>query len=167
MRGFLTVGLLCLGLAGCQTTGHRADPDATVKARFDPDAVAYIRRQGTGKIDGTVALTTSNGDVPAKGAALSLVPVGEYSKAVMVHLFQGRNAYFGKRPINKPDPRYGEYMRHAQADANGQYVFQDVPAGRYFVYATTTNKKDGNFMGLLEQVEVGDGQSVRVDLDGV
>ena len=171
MRSLLFLCLFgLLALAGCKTLGDRSgpvDPDATIKVPFDPAPVQHIASHGTAQVTGKVALTTSKGDVVAEGADLRLVPVAEYSQAVMKHLFQGRNAHFERRQIAKLDPRYSQYMRASRSDAEGRFVFKDVPAGEYFIYATGTNKKDGSFLGLMETVKIGDGEHLRVDLDGV
>ena len=166
----LRITFLVAMLAGCATDG----PDggvpknsAKISVPFNPGQVEYVNKPGTAEVSGVVALEGSSGPIVGSHAKVRLVPVADYSKAVMNFLFQGSKAYFHNRSIVNPDQRYPKYMRYGNCDPQGRFVLYGVPAGEYYVYATMANHDQGVFYAVMEPLTVVDGKKYTVELDGV
>ncbi|MFC7399689.1 carboxypeptidase regulatory-like domain-containing protein [Chelatococcus sp. GCM10030263] len=121
------------GLAACQT--------ATPTTTFDATAASRILKQGTGRVEGSLFLRSYRGRiVRGAGEEVELVPVTAYAEERMA-LIYGRDKY---RPVllvgrtTPPDPVYETYKRKTKADIKGNFAFDHVAPGDYFVVGSVT-----------------------------
>jgi hypothetical protein len=99
--------------------------------------------------------------IAGKDRDVELVPVTPYTQEMVdVELGQG---YFLSPSA---DPRFKKYARIVTANADGNFAFHQVPAGRYFVLGEVDryNAVFDNFEihWGLERITVGPGQTVHV-----
>ncbi len=143
--------------------GHSAD----VETAFNPNDAMYVKQPGSATVTGIVALKSDSGTLLGDFAQIRLVPVNDYSIAVMQHLFEGSKTYFSARTVRNIDRRYEHFMRLTKSDHEGRYTLNAVPAGQYFIYGAMAAPKEKVYFGVQERVTVADGQKYQVDLDGV
>lgn len=173
MRGFskiLAAGLLTL-LGGCAAADRAAqkvfaDPPNLIKVPFNPSAAQYVLKPGTATVRGRVGIILDGALFPGDSSPVHLIPVTEYSQAVMAYLFRGEKSYFTARPLENPDPRYKQYQRHTLTGADSTYTLLAVPPGDYFLYATVAHHNLGIYYAVQEHIIIAAGQNYTVDLDG-
>jgi hypothetical protein len=127
----------------------------------EADFAAY-RGPGTGTVSGRLAITVPDEGVRVgKGSSIELVPVTPYTQE-MVDVEIGDGLFLSP----SADSRFKKYDRITTADANGNFVFRQVPAGHYFVLGEA-DKYDAEFDVFniqwgVERVTVGNGEKVQV-----
>lgn len=111
-------------LAGCVV--QRVTP-------FDPSAYSPFAGTGSASITGQAFLKTNGGDVKfGAGNEILLTPVTPYTEEWY------EKAYLQHQNLSPADPREAEYIKSATADGSGNFEFQNIPAGDYFVRCTIT-----------------------------
>jgi hypothetical protein len=154
-------------LAGCLILLFAVTPCLTSCATdrrvpFNESDFAAYRGPGTGTVVGHLAVTDPDGKLHL-GAHfdVEMVPVTPYTQEMVeVELGQGQL-------LHPPaDPRFKKYARIVTADANGNFVFHQVPAGRYFVLGEVDwllpASEDYAVQWGLERIAVGNGQTVNI-----
>jgi hypothetical protein len=122
-RALCAVGLLTL-LAAC------APAPITLSNRFNPDEVAWSKQRGTAVVRGRDFLRTQVGEVrTCAGLPVTLVPRSAYSQEVTMRAYPTRTV------IANPDPAADEFIRRTTCDAQGNFVFHDLPAGEWYLGA--------------------------------
>jgi hypothetical protein len=83
---------------------------------------------GSGTVEGQVFMKTVGGDVKyGAGSEVILNPITSYSE-------QWYDASYNlHRPMSPADARQAQYLVTIQADGSGNFKFNNVPPGRYFV----------------------------------
>jgi hypothetical protein len=120
-RALCAVGLLTL-LAAC------APAPIILSNRFNPDEVAWSKQRGTAVVRGQDFLRTQGGEVrTCAGLPVTLVPRSAYSQEVTMRAYPTRTV------IANPDPAADEFIRRTTCDAQGNFVFRDLPAGEWYV----------------------------------
>ena len=160
--------LVFLVIAGCM--GRTIE--TTVP--FDPNEVAYINKSGSATIDGQAFLRQNGGGVvTCAGETVTLIPAGQYATQRMSQIFGdvkgGRiNAYQGANQDNI-DPRYLTMVRTTACDAEGDFVFNKVANGDYYVATRVVWSVPGSYVseggGLARRVSIRGGRSTRVLLN--
>lgn len=108
------------------------------------------------------------------GNKVNLIPYSDYSeeriRAIYGNSDFGYNpAFGGNRPIFTPDPReYYSTMRTAICDAEGDFEFNNIPDGKYFITSAIVWQVGENIFpqggALMGAVEAYDGADIRVIL---
>jgi hypothetical protein len=154
-----------LGLAACQTV--------TPTTTFNEAEASTILKDGTGAIEGSLFLRGYRGRiVRGAGEEVELIPVTAYSEE-RINIIYGRDKY---RPIlrvgrvARPDPLYDKYKRKTKADIKGNFAFEHVAPGDYFLTGSVTwPDPDKLFPGggfVYDRVTVKNNETVKVVLSG-
>lgn len=121
MKKLFYVFPLCV-LASC------ASP-YTMKNNFNPDEVKWSLQDGTAVIKGQGFLRTVGGDVKTcAGYPVKLVPYSSYTEEI-------HNAYLNGKltaGISNKDTNLFTYRKTTQCDAQGNFEFSNLPAGRWY-----------------------------------
>jgi hypothetical protein len=132
MRFVLALFVLLL-VCGC------ALPDVDIA--FDPKAAAFIHQRGKTTIKGEAFFRAENGRVVyAAGEWVYLIPATPYSDARFASFF-GDEKYLRATRLflfQEADPRYRDFMRATKADSGGNFQFDQVGPGRYYIWTTAT-----------------------------
>lgn len=108
-------------LAGC------AAPQP-MSAKFDPAEHAAFSKSGTGVIEGQAFLKTKGGDVKlAAGNVVSVFPATSYWRE-----WRDRSVIGGVE-LSGGDDRANQFVRETQADGEGRFRFDGLPAGSYIL----------------------------------
>ncbi len=133
MKKTVTCLVFALALAGCNTTSQQSPQIDT--APFDPKAAAYIKTQGTGRIEGHAFLRKPEGGVMmAAGEFVRLVPATPYARNRFAKLYNGGKFVAAHQIPQVPaDPTYTDYTRLVKAESSGRFAFDNVAPGQYFI----------------------------------
>lgn len=129
MPKIVTTVIALLFFVGCasqnQTTLKKVMPR---EATFQPSEYAMYEKKGEGKISGQAFLKTRGGDVKfAAGERVILNPVTSYST-------EWYTKYVKKGiQLEEPDPRAHNYTKLVTADGFGNFQFDELPPGEYYV----------------------------------
>ena len=147
-------------LAGCATT-----PQQPRTAKYDPAEYAKYAGAGTAKISGQAFAKTVGGDVKfAAGNRVWLYPV----TSMTTEWYQ--TAIVQGKPMQAGDQRMMEHSKMVLADGNGNFEFNRLPAGSYYVVSQVSwGVPTGYFVSqtgaaLHKKVHVSEGESLRVIL---
>lgn len=142
-------------LAGCAAPTHQ------VATPFRPADFDWSQAKGSASISGQAFLKTRGGDVKTcAGNSVALVPENAYTLELMTA------AKAGKDSRASWDSRYHAYRRTAICDAQGRFVFKDLPAGHWLLGTTVmweapstsylVNMQGG---GLSQSITLRDGEA--------
>lgn len=124
--------LAALATAGCQPQR------AASTVAFSAEEAAFIKKPGKGVITGHAFRTRSNGVVVnAAGEVIRLIPSTGFTRERFAQLYGNRKFLpVARYPVeDKPDPGYAEATRTVKSEANGRFIFQNVPPGSYYLTA--------------------------------
>ena len=139
MKKIFCCSLFFVLLTGCFTTTY------DVKSSFDIKAASYVNQKGNSLIEGQAFLNQKGGGVvTCAGKNVSLLPVTEFASERMMILYKnierGYLNYTAATMIQispEAPPEYYSTGRQARCDAQGNFKFKNLPAGKEF-YITTT-----------------------------
>lgn len=163
-----------LGLAALTTTAC-ATTTVPIAAPFDAQDAARIFEEGSNTITGSAVLRMRNGGAQTCAALpVLMVPATRYASERIAAIYgnsrRGYNpASFGRNPQFDPDvPDYARHTRQEICDAQGEFSFDQVADGSYFVIARVTWEIPGNYFleggNVMAFVEVSGGETERVIL---
>lgn len=174
MKKTLAALALAASLGACAT----AKPIA-LTTPYDRSDFAWAEARGTNSIRGSAVLRTVGGEVRSCGGyEANLIPDTPYSRERMSHLYGSTERGFQQVPnILTPqitfeqDPAdYQSVGRTSACDAQGEFEFNDLPDGPYFVVVPiiwsvptgyVTEMQGGR---LMKRIELSGGERERVVL---
>lgn len=165
---FRSIAIICMIasiLAACRTV--------SIESEFNPKEAAFINTQGKGRITGSAFLRQRGGGVvTAAGEEVWLIPATGYARERFSKIYQGRKMIpvLLSAKVENTDPRYLQLQRKTRADAKGEFSFDNLGPGRYFIMTRVTWQVPNAIIpeggSLYEEVEVKDGQVLNVVLAG-
>lgn len=160
-------GLAAILLGGCQTT-------VQVQSRFDPKQAEAALQTGTNTIKGSAFMRKRSGViVPAAGEVVYLIPATPYAEERFAKLFpRGKlNPVLFSRSTDTTDPDYVRLMRNTKADKAGNFTFENIKPGAWFIstnvnwYEPRADVPSGG--AIYDRVEIkGQDQEVKVIVSG-
>jgi hypothetical protein len=108
---------------------------------FSVDEVSWVREPGDATVSGKAFLKLRDGTQRScAGFAMELLPVATYSSERIIRTYGNNRAgqvlLEDNPPKFTPDaPGYHEYLLKSSCNAQGEFTFQNVPPGDYFVMA--------------------------------
>jgi hypothetical protein len=137
---------------------------------FEESAFAGYGGAGSATVSGKLVVTSSNGKVHLAhdgneedridGTVVTLLPVAAYTRE-MVDRELGDGEY-----LAPSDSRFQKYVRLTRTDAEGNFVFKQIPAGEYFVTGQVKGNSldDFSYRWACEHIKVGKNQSLKIKL---
>ncbi|MWD27716.1 hypothetical protein E0K89_009540 [Aquicoccus sp. SCR17] len=141
---------------------------------FRAEEVRGIKRDGRARIEGQAFLRQRGGGVvTCAGSGVLLIPAGGYATELFTRVWGnpegGVAGTFVMGPKTLP-PGFLEYTRQSRCDAEGDFVFERVPDGTYFVASQVTWTVPGSYLpegGVVgRRIAVRGGRSQRVLISG-
>lgn len=138
---------LSLLMAGCAVPTAPVQQSIKVNEPFDRVEAAEMIAQGNGSIAGTAFLRQRGGGVvTCAGNKVTLIPATKYAVERMAGLYGNPfvrdevkylNVYSPRASatVQPNPPEYTQNIRNTTCDAQGNFEFQDVKDGRYFLVA--------------------------------
>jgi len=156
--------------AGCSTPLPSASAQMTVP--FDPAEVAWSRDPGTATVEGSAAMTDPGGArQTCAGGEAQLVPAGAYAAQMMRIVFgndiRGFVPLASARYPTNISADFGRTVRRIGCDAEGRFRFDNVPAGRWYVFSNVVLRAASGDSGpqgaaLMRGIDVAEGTRVNV-----
>jgi hypothetical protein len=158
--------------AGCvtQTTPQVATIQPTIP--FDESALQPFAGKGTSTITGQAFLKTTGGEVKyGAGNDVSLIPVTQYTtKRVEAFVAASDPIVAGILAPQHIDLRLQKYIRTVVADGSGNFEFQKIPVGDYYIVCPIFWTVANPDLGITDQAggvantktHIGDGETVKV-----
>lgn len=178
----LTITSLAL-LSGCsnissEIEAFKASTTQTVNLTvpFNPAEAAFILDEGTASIKGSSLVKDAVGEViTCAGNNVYLVPVNDYSRERYTYLFGGSaNGFSPDETIRKikfkpDDPEFRKYMRVSTCNYIGEFVFENIPAGHYYIGTNIISEIDGyntiSGGAYAKEIRLKRGQKLTIALD--
>jgi hypothetical protein len=158
------VSILAVLLTACATPPL---PVKEISAPFDQAQAQRLLKDGPNTIKGNALIRKRGGDVvTCAGRSVRLVPATKYAEQRML-AFYGSSRYQGldvKYRFNPDPPEYSTNAKEQKCDSQGDFVFERVADGDYFVvtqitWETTMSNQGGN---LMQRVSVSGGRTVSI-----
>ncbi len=159
--------LIVLALGACRST-------VAIQSSFDAKPAQAALAPGTNTIKGSAFMRKKTGSiVAAAGEVVYLIPATAYAEERFAKLFpQGKlNPVRTARSTEQTDPEYARAMRQTKADKSGNFEFDKLKAGTYFVSTRVTwyerDEKLPSGGAIYDKVEVkGQNNEVEVIVSG-
>ena len=130
ISGYLALSLMLIFLVSC------VQPKVVKPTvPFDTAAASYINKRGTATISGQAFLRQLGGSVvTCAGSSVTLIPATEYARQRMVGIYGSDQKGFSVvGPSDWGHPDYLKYSRETICDAQGNFSFDGVSDGNYYV----------------------------------
>jgi hypothetical protein len=163
-------------MAGCVVYQPVATRPIPMTNAFDPKEAQHMLRRGTNTVKGSAHIRREGGDLATcAGMEVALIPATEY--AVERTRIQYNSGYVGYLPAVAPsasnprptpattDPEYVQISRTVTCDAKGDFTFQDVAEGSFFIITSVVWRDGFNTHGgtLMRRVDL-EGRNLTVQL---
>ena len=137
-----------------------------MQTKFDYGAHKPYTQAGTNTIKGQGFLRQQGGGiVTCAGNEVYLMPATSFFREAANHVLAGKNPQFGNviDPA-KADPAYKAMLKQSQCDAQGNFIFSNLPNGNWLVVTAVTwtvgySRQGGN---LVREVNVTNGETAQV-----
>lgn len=143
MRGLLSI--LSLGTALAVLSGCMPQPTIIeLREEFNPSEAAFIHDKGNNTIKGQAFINQAGGgSVNCGGRGVLLVPETQYSRERIFSLYgsvdSGYFPNYKSARLRAPNNlEYSASMRKTDCDGQGNYIFENVADGGYFVMSYIT-----------------------------
>ena len=168
------VVLTCL--SGCASMGLSPPKQVNLTNTFNQQEVEWSTASGTASISGQAFFQTRGGQPrTCAGLEVFLQPHSTYGDERLVAIYgnaeQGSAPALATRVQFIPDDSgYKKFARTSTCDAQGNFSFSSLPAGKYFITASVIWTIPGQEFAppqggaLLKTVTLGEGESKRVIL---
>jgi hypothetical protein len=123
-----------------------------------------LPKTGNATITGKLYIITPTGaKVYGKNRKLYLNPITSYSQQWY------KESYLGHKKLSKADSRLYSYLRLTETNSNGEFTFNEVPAGRYYLIGVVRCKEECGFekarnIRIAKEISVQNGETINVDL---
>lgn len=168
MRKACSIALLMsIAAAGCVTTSQTSTL-LKIAAPFDRDQAAEAIKDGPNSVSGSAFMRQRGGGVvTCAGSDVLLIPVTAYSTARMAYIYPSTSGGHAQVPATRlgfdPDPpEYSQLRRVVKCDARGDFTFEAVADGDFYVVTNVLWEVAGVINGgaLMQRISVR-GKSLR------
>lgn len=172
----LLVLALALGLTGC-AINQQKPITYNLTNEFDSLSAQQQLMPGDGAIRGTAFLRQQGGGVvTCAGQFVHLIPVTEYASERIQILYPyapkiGETSYKNlrdelrvKRDFIPDEPEYREHSKATKCDGQGEFLFENLKDGQYYIQTSVTWQVQYSPQGglLISKAEVLNGKSPRI-----
>jgi len=153
--------LLAFVLTGC--AAPPPTPTFVVSTPFNQKEAADLLRPGPNTIKGNAFMRQQGGGVvTCAGSEVHLVPATAYARQRMVAIYGTTESGTNSRPVNlaPPPSDYAAHTRPTRCDSAGNFVFDKVADGEFFVTTVVAWRVAGRQQGgnMMARTVVRDGQ---------
>jgi hypothetical protein len=160
-----------LALSACSWQDTRWLP----REVYNPAATSWAQAPGSNTVSGQALYTSLSGELRSCASqTVRLVPDSAYARLRFMELYGSDVAgvsnglHFGTYGPDRSDPRYLVAARSTTCDSAGNFKFDGVANGTYYVLSTmlwsTTTTVDVPGSAAFKRVTVKDGQSAEIAL---
>lgn len=159
MKHILLSSLSLFILTGC------VEPQIiNLTASFDIEQAKYIQDKGNNTIKGNAFLKQNGGGVvTCAGNGVDLIPITEYAKERIGKIYSNTEKGFSQNrgiTFNPNSNDYRKYMKNTVCDSQGNFKFENIADGDYFITTVVTwnvgSMPQGG--GLMQKVSLKNGE---------
>lgn len=151
---------------------EKKENSITIKNKFDENEVSWFKNKGNGTIKGNAKFKAKNGELRfGEEFRIELMPYALYTEERLGKIYKNKKSGFvylqDGIPKFTPDPEgYHETIK-TFCDKEGNFEFNNLPAGKFYVIAFMSWEKENvkNGGGLMKQVVLSDGESKMLEMD--
>jgi hypothetical protein len=176
--------LACLAVSACATYAEPTGPTEprlypAQTTQFDPSEIAWFNQPGNNTIQGNAVLRTVGGEVrTCAGLQAQLAPVSTYGSERIRTIYKNDERGYVQAldlmEFPSTDPAFSASIRTTTCDSQGNFIFERLPDGEYYVNATVTwgvpqvgyyssyTSTEGGI--LMQRVRVSGGETRRIVL---
>ncbi len=144
MKRLFAIAMISAATAGC------ASPPPPPVSGFNPAEAQYARARGAATVKGQAFLRRNDGVVVyGAGSDVALLPKTSYTDETLRAAFRGSKLRMeirllgnaGPNLLNNDyqiDPAMDPYIRRHKADGQGNFAFDGVPPGEYYILTRIT-----------------------------
>jgi hypothetical protein len=151
----------CIALAMPVLSSCQVIPVAR-RVPFNESDFAAYGLPGSARVSGRLVVTDAQGDIhPGNQCIVALLPVTAYTKEAV------QREVIGAEHMVSPDPRFAKYRRSAKCDEAGNFRFDGVPAGEYFLISLAEWNElfdNPNYQWACERIKVAKGHGYTITL---
>jgi hypothetical protein len=169
MKGPVVVLLAGAALLGCAAQQTQTLPTYEVSVPFDQKEASRLVKEGANTVKGNAFMRQQGGSiVTCAGQTVYLIPATAYAKQRMLALYGNtERGVSAARMYYKfiPDPpEYRALMRTSKCDSKGNFVFERVSDGEFFIAVLVSWQVGDSPQGgqLMHRVSVRGGQTSSV-----
>jgi hypothetical protein len=130
----MIVAISCAVLVGCA-----APEPYTMKSKLDHTSMQTYLQEGKAKVTGQAFLKTRGGDVKyGAGTTVSLYPDVEYAT-------EYNNIPWFVNTVKGRDLEWSKYIKNTTSDGNGNFEFNGIPQGKYYLETSVTWEVPGRY----------------------
>lgn len=163
--------VLLLSLAGCAVPSGLVQPIYNLRATFDATEATRLIGDGGNTIKGNAFMRQNGGGVvTCAGQTVSLIPATAYAKERIFALYdsleRGVNASRKNYKFVPDSLEYASLVRSTKCDSQGNFLFERVADGEFYVQVLVYWKVGYNMEGgnMMHRVSVRGAQSSSVIL---
>ena len=124
------LGLITLLFASCNTPSKVK----IQRVPYNPEEFAKYQKEGTATVTGQAFMKTEGGDVKyAAGNQVWLNPKTSMSDQWYNEAYLGQDHVYTNFEWVGDDKKYKDSIFYAQADGEGRFKFEKIPAGEYYL----------------------------------
>ncbi len=151
---------------GCSPAEKKDTPIAIVNP-FDDAAVVWFKSTGDGAIKGTAKFKSKSGDIRyGKEFRIELMPNCLYTEERLNNIYKNTSAgavnIEDGIPKFTPDPAGYHDTKKTQCNKDGEFEFNNLPAGEYYVIAFMMWDKTGG--GIMQHVVLSEQESKVIEM---
>lgn len=173
MKKVLLTSVLVASLTGCASMLPQPKHVA-LSSTFNAQDVAWFNSTGTGSITGQAFFQTRGGQPrTCAGLEVSLQPHSPYGDERLRAIYGNTESGFtpalaARVEFSPDDATYHQIRKTTVCDAQGNFSFTGLPAGKYVVTSAIAWTVPGGYTpdggALLRSVDLSDGESKRIIL---
>ena len=165
--------LSALAITGCfQIVYDETNPPIQLSSQFDSVAAKKLLVDGTNTIQGNAIVRPQGGGVvTCAGSKVSLVPVTDYATERMRHIYKSDQRGYYSPPLPnflcEPNtPEYHTQQKTQVCDAQGNFAFENVADGEFYLTATVVWMVEYKWNGgyLMQRVKLSGGENRKIVL---
>ena len=139
----LGLALACAGCSARKPVRESAPPFVKMQTKFDYSEHEPYAKRGENGISGQAFLRQEgDGVITCAGSRVLLLPATSYFREMFWHIIIAGS---DPEPPETPYPSLKSMIRRTQCDAQGNFSFQEIPDGTWFIL-TQVNAKDGGVL---------------------
>lgn len=159
--------LLTIVLAAC-TAKQPVKKGAVIKIQnvFNDKEVSWFKNKGTGNIKGTAKFKSRNGELLyGEQFSIELMPYSLYTEERLSNIYPNKNSGYiyleDGVPKFIPDPEAYHETIKTYCDKNGDFEFNNLPKGKYYIIAFMIRENQSQKTGgaIMQKIMLSESRS--------
>ena len=161
--------LIVIGFLLCHCTGIKKDIDKPIVIvnLFDANEVNWFKSKGTGSIKGIAKFKSKDGELRyGEEFRIELMPKCLYTEERLSKIYPSKNSGFiyveDGIPTFTPDPKEYHDTLKTMCNKDGEFEFQQLPEGEYYVIAFMLWGNTGG--GIMQHLVLSEGETKVIEM---